>query len=78
MDPSTGQNDASGYDQSGATSSSLLERAKARDPQAWERLVELYGPLVYQWCRRWGISATDSQDVVQELFRAVASGIARF
>lgn len=61
-----------------STSTSLLERVKLRDREAWERLAALYGPLVYHWCRQWGISSTDSQDVVQEVFRAVASGIGRF
>jgi RNA polymerase sigma-70 factor (ECF subfamily) len=41
-------------------------------------LVDLYGPLVYQWCRRWGLFSDDAHDVVQEVFRAVASGMARY
>jgi hypothetical protein len=28
------------------TSLSLLERARRREPQAWEQLVDLYRPLV--------------------------------
>ena len=35
----------------GSVSSTLLERLKARRPEAWERLVDLYGALVYRWCR---------------------------
>jgi len=61
-----------------STSTSLLERAKTRDPRAWCILVDLYGPLVYQWCRRWGLSSDDAHDVVQEVFRAVALGVARY
>jgi len=41
-------------------------------------LVDLYGPLVYQWCRRWGLSSDDARDVVQDVFLAVASGITRY
>jgi RNA polymerase sigma-70 factor (ECF subfamily) len=63
---------------SGATSTSLLERMKFKDQDAWQKFVDLYGPLVYRWCRCWGISSTDSQDVMQEVLRAVASGIGRF
>jgi RNA polymerase sigma-70 factor, ECF subfamily len=63
---------------SNVTSTSLLERLKVNDQDAWRTLVDVYGPLVYQWCRRWGIPSTDSQDVVQEVFRAVASAIERF
>jgi len=61
-----------------STSTSLLERAKSRDQEAWCVLVDLYGPLVYHWCRRWGLSSDDAHDVVQEVFRAVATGMARY
>jgi len=74
--PSTGHG-AKG-DAPESTSTSLLERAKTRDPSAWCTLVDLYGPLVYQWCRRWGLSSDDAHDVIQEVFRAVATGMARY
>ncbi len=61
-----------------STSSSLLARAKAGDPDAWETLTQLYGPLVYSWARRAGLQATDASDVVQEVFQAVAGAIERF
>lgn len=61
-----------------ATSISLLERAKARDQDAWGRLVELYGPLIFHWCQRAGLAAEDAADVVQEVFRAVAANLERF
>ena len=57
---------------------SLLERIRSRDQQAWSRFVALYGPLVYGWCRGWGMQQTDAQDVVQEVFGAVAGGIDGF
>jgi RNA polymerase sigma-70 factor (ECF subfamily) len=41
-------------------------------------MVELYGPLVYYWCRRAGLPADDVPDVAQEVFRAVAGAIATF
>jgi RNA polymerase sigma-70 factor, ECF subfamily len=62
----------------GATSMSLLERIRSRDSQAWSRFVALYGPLVYAWCRKWGMQQSDAQDIVQEVFRAVAGGIDGF
>ena len=61
-----------------STSLSLLERVKAQDESAWQRLVYLYSPLVYSWCRRADLSSEDSSDVVQEVFAAVAANIARF
>jgi len=51
---------------------------KARDPQAWQRLTELYGPLVYHWGRRHLLSAEDASDLTQEVFSAVAGAIDRF
>lgn len=62
----------------GSTSSALLQRVKAYDPAAWERLVELYGPLVYGWCRRSGLRTEDAADVVQGVFGAVNRGIGGF
>lgn len=60
------------------TSASLLDRAKARDPDAWRKLVDLYAPFVYTWCRRWGVEPGDARDLVQEVFQAVAVHLARF
>jgi RNA polymerase sigma-70 factor (ECF subfamily) len=60
------------------TSLSLLDRVKADDQQAWQRLVGLYTPLVCHWCARWQVTGTDADDVVQEVFLAVAAGIEKF
>jgi RNA polymerase sigma-70 factor (ECF subfamily) len=61
-----------------STSLSLVRRLKKRDQQAWSRLVRIYGPLVYRWCRRAGVPAQDAADVAQEVFQAVATGIDGF
>ena len=71
------------FERSGAalsepTSTSLLSRAKAHEQDAWRQLVTLYGPLVYQWCRRNALQAEDARDVGQEVFQAVAGGLAEF
>ncbi|NUQ63566.1 MAG: sigma-70 family RNA polymerase sigma factor [Pirellulales bacterium] len=63
---------------SGSASSSLLERVKRREPAAWVRLLDLYGPLVYSWCRRSGLRREDAADVLQEVFRTVAEAIGQF
>jgi RNA polymerase sigma-70 factor, ECF subfamily len=60
------------------TSLSLLERVRARDRAAWERLAGLYGPMVYGWCLRAGLQPADAADVGQEVFAAVARGIDGF
>ncbi len=60
------------------TPRSLLERVRADDAAAWDRLVALYGPLVFHWCRRWDLQDQDIADVFQEVFHAVAAHIASF
>ena len=61
-----------------STSTSLLERVKAQDPKAWKRLVALYGPLVYDWCRQSGLHGEDAADIGQEVFGSVAAKVAEF
>jgi len=63
---------------SGSTSSSLLERVKTNEPEAWRRLVKLYAPVVYGWGRRAGLQAQDASDVVQDVFAAVVAAIGQF
>ncbi len=60
------------------TSLSLLEGIRANDQQAWERFVRLYAPVVQRWCRRAGLPEDEMPDVVQELFRTVATKMADF
>ena len=57
---------------------SLLERARARQPEAWHRLVDLYRPLVLYWCGRNGVKADDVEDVTQEVFTAASIGLVNF
>lgn len=59
-------------------SSTLLEQLRVRRPEAWQRLVCLYGPVVYRWCRRAGLAAQDSADVVQDVLSAVLIHLANF
>lgn len=63
---------------SGSTSHTLLERVRLREPEAWRRFVDVYGPLVTYWCRRSRLGDEDAADIVQETFRSVAQGIDRF
>ena len=75
-EPYDGQKEA--REQSQATSISLLQRLKARDESGWQRLLTLYGPAVYGWCRKAGLSEQDAADVGQEVFAAVSRNIADF
>ncbi|HUY31871.1 MAG TPA: sigma-70 family RNA polymerase sigma factor [Pirellulales bacterium] len=61
-----------------ATSTSLLERVKTHDALAWRRLLALYGPLVYHWARQKRLQDQDASDIVQEVFRNVATHIGSF
>jgi RNA polymerase sigma-70 factor (ECF subfamily) len=63
---------------SASVSSSLLERVRAQEPEAWRRLVRLYYPLVRGWCERAGLQSEDAADVAQEVFRALAGNVDRF
>lgn len=61
-----------------STSASLLARVRAHEPDAWVRLLQLYGPLVYSWSRQGGLQPADAADVVQEVFRAVHAALPNF
>ena len=62
----------------GSTSSSLIERVRQRNDEAWQRMVWLYGPIVDYWIRRARVSRADVDDIFQETFRSVAAGIDGF
>lgn len=59
-------------------SSTLLDRVRDGEVQAWQTFVRLYAPLVYHWCRQAGLRAEDAAAVGREAFRAVLDGAARF
>jgi RNA polymerase sigma-70 factor (ECF subfamily) len=61
-----------------ATSVTLLERLRANESQAWQRMVQLYSPLVLHWCGRLGLRGADADDVAQEVFAEAAASLARF
>ncbi len=60
------------------TSWSLIVGVKQNDPEAWDRLVKLYSPLVYFWCRQSGLRQSDINDVFQEVFCRLARKISLF
>ncbi|MBI3464738.1 MAG: sigma-70 family RNA polymerase sigma factor [Planctomycetes bacterium] len=76
VSPAAGNGSSS--ERSSSTSRSLLERVKANEQAAWDRLVTLYAPLVCHWCRRWDLQEHDVADVFQEVFQAVVTHIAAF
>jgi len=65
-------------DTSGSTSLTLLKRACAHDADAWQRISDLYVPLVYRWACQAGLQESDAADIVQEVFQAIATRIHDF
>ena len=61
-----------------STSHSLVVNLQRGKAGAWERMVQLYTPLIYHWCRRAELSQEDAADVTQEVLRTVSHGIDRF
>ncbi len=61
-----------------STSESLIDGVRRFDESAWRRLLLIYGPLVYRWCRRAGLQQADAADVVQDVFGALVEGIGGF
>ena len=61
-----------------STSRSLLARVSTNDAVAWDRLITLYTPLVWHWCRKMDLPRQEMADVFQEVFQAVAAHIREF
>ncbi|MEL7267079.1 MAG: sigma-70 family RNA polymerase sigma factor [Planctomycetota bacterium] len=59
-------------------SSMLLRRVRQSDPSAWARLVDIFGPVVYHWCRSSGVRQHDAPDLVQDVFTSVARNVGTF
>jgi RNA polymerase sigma-70 factor (ECF subfamily) len=62
-----------------ATSISLLENLR-QDPteSRWQRLVDLYSPLIRLWLRRYALIEQDVDDVVQEVLAVVVGKMPEF
>lgn len=57
---------------------SLLQRVQEHEPDAWQRFVTLFGPVIYRGCRQSGLQADDAEDVVQEVLHAVNNNVGKF
>ena len=61
------------------TSLSLLDRAAAQaDSESWDRLVELYAPLLKRWLDRHHVQDSDADDLIQEVLTVVARELPAF
>ncbi len=62
----------------GSTSFGLISDVKKADDAAWQRLVNLYSPLIAYWCRQAGVTSHDTADLTQDVFRSLATSIETF
>ena len=61
------------------TSASLLERVRSNPrSDAWQRLVEIYQPLVRGWLRRHHLIEHDADDLVQDVMAIVVRRLPDF
>jgi len=61
------------------TRASLIVRLPdAADARAWDEFAAIYAPLVYRLARRHGLQPADADDLVQEVFSAVARSVANW
>lgn len=61
-----------------STPYSLLLAARDGKPEAWNRFVHLYGPVVYRWIRRTGLQSCDASDITQDVLMSVSKDLAKF
>jgi RNA polymerase sigma-70 factor, ECF subfamily len=61
------------------TSASLFECLRTRpDAGAWERLVDLYTPMIRNWLVRYSLRNEDVEDLVQEVLARLLSKLPEF
>jgi RNA polymerase sigma factor (sigma-70 family) len=65
------------FEEGGSTDTTLIERCRQGDGQAWELLVERYQRLVYSIPRRAGLDNEQVADVFQQVFVALFENIHR-
>lgn len=56
----------------------LLNQLQQNEDAAWDRLIRLYAPLIYHWCRILHVPEQDISDIFQEVFHALAKNISKF
>ncbi len=62
-----------------ATSLSLLDRVtNSSDSDSWDRLAELYVPLMRRWLRQYDVQHADADDVIQEVLAVVMQELHQF
>lgn len=61
------------------TSISLLDRARLNPNDcSWDRLADVYSPMLRTWLSRFGVQPADADDLVQETLLAVSRDLMKF
>ncbi len=62
------------------TSLTLMLRLQKNpaDSAAWDEFVQHYRPMIEAWCRKWGLQASDCDDVTQEVLVKLLAAIGQF
>jgi RNA polymerase sigma-70 factor (ECF subfamily) len=61
------------------TSFSLLQRLRSQpDAASWQRLVDLYTPLIQGWLRQHAVAPADADDLTQEVMAVVVRELPKF
>ncbi len=61
------------------TSLSLLGRLQGSpESESWDRLLELYAPLIRGWLRKYDVPECDADDLLQEVLLAVTKDVGKF
>lgn len=60
------------------TSPSLLDLLREGNPDGWQQFSQVYGRMVYVWCRSRQLDVSTSSDVAQDVFVAVVKNVAKF
>jgi len=54
-----------------------VARARDRDQQAWDALIERYAPLIWSICRRYRLDRADAEDVAQTIWLRLMDHLGR-
>lgn len=61
------------------TSLSLLHRLqRSPESESWDRLTNIYAPLIRAWLRKYDVQESDADDLVQEVLLAVSKDLSKF
>jgi len=56
----------------------ILRLRNPEDDASWSEFVEIYTPLLFNYCLKRGLSSTDAADVVQDAMRSVSMAMRGF